>query len=223
MNRADEVRLTVEALFDGDATRAVREIGHVCGVAVAYQDRTTLESTLGRPFTDDEWAAVKLDLDEYDEWLDNSGAAESISEWLAQQVEAIPHDCTTCGEPMFVTSAGVGHHVVEDGMGEVVEGLTVDHDADADHTPYDYDADRVAAERLAEGGAKLFARVTNQGTAMPEATLCGLDLTTTDRDPSYREECDQAADAAEDVGQDHTWHDVSGNEALECVACGKRP
>jgi tRNA A37 threonylcarbamoyladenosine synthetase subunit TsaC/SUA5/YrdC len=35
--------------------------------------------------------------------------------------------CRECGNPMFITSAGVSHHLADETSDEV------DHDADADH------------------------------------------------------------------------------------------
>lgn len=121
--------------FDGNPLEAMRAIADAHGIAFAYQDRGTLEATLGRVLTSHEWGIIRPVLDGYDEFLDNSGAGESLSMWRHRVLELIPHMCAECGEPMFVTSAGVAHHVIEDGMGESVEGLSVDHDADADHVP----------------------------------------------------------------------------------------
>ncbi len=50
------------------------------GIAVNYQNRDTFEGSFG-PLTDDEWQRITPHLDSYDEFMDNSGAAESIACW----------------------------------------------------------------------------------------------------------------------------------------------
>lgn len=77
----------IEQHFDGDATQALLALSHRAGIAVAYQDRQVFESHLDRDLADEEWERLKPELEDYDEWLDNSGAAESICEWRSQVLE----------------------------------------------------------------------------------------------------------------------------------------
>lgn len=70
------------AAYHGDATVALLDLARQAGIAVHYLDRAALEAELGRPLTDIEWQRARPLLDGYDEWLDASGAAESISYWV---------------------------------------------------------------------------------------------------------------------------------------------
>lgn len=49
--------------------------------------------------------------------------------------------CAECGEPFFVTDSDIAHHETEEAMGD-----RVDHDADADHTPFDRDIGDLEAD-----------------------------------------------------------------------------
>ena len=76
----------IDNVFGGEAANLIVEVGRHFGVAVAYQDRGTFEASF-RPLSDREWEAVKPELDSYDEWLDNSGAADSIAFWRDQVLD----------------------------------------------------------------------------------------------------------------------------------------
>lgn len=77
---SDEIIIAFIANFK-DPTWAMLAVARHVGIAVAYQDRGTFESYLRRTMTEDEWSRLKPLLVGYDEWLDNSGADESISFW----------------------------------------------------------------------------------------------------------------------------------------------
>jgi uncharacterized protein with PIN domain len=62
---------------------------------------------------------------------------------------------------------------------------------------------------------KMFALVTNQGTAAEETALC-LTCATPTRKKKYEEE------AESDVSIIDGWQDVTENDALGCNECGKR-
>lgn len=46
--------------------------------------RDRIEVEAGRPLTHTEWATVRPHLDEFANWMHNSGAGPSIHEWIAQ-------------------------------------------------------------------------------------------------------------------------------------------
>jgi hypothetical protein len=69
--------------YHGDATVALLALARHATIAVAYLDRAALQAHLGRTFTDPEWQQISAHLDSYDEWLDHSGAAASISYWIS--------------------------------------------------------------------------------------------------------------------------------------------
>lgn len=77
---SDEIVIAFIANFK-DPTWAMLAVARHVGIAVAYQDRGTFEAYLERTMTEDEWSRLKPLLEGYDEWLDNSGADESISFW----------------------------------------------------------------------------------------------------------------------------------------------
>lgn len=88
--------------YGGDATVALLDLARRAGIAVAYVDRAALQAHVGRAFTEDEWQQIMPGLDGYDEWLDNSGAAESIDYWISEVL--LPHagidpDSDTDGAP----------------------------------------------------------------------------------------------------------------------------
>lgn len=133
------VRDWIITTHGGHAAQAILALSTDYGVAVAYQSRDSLEGGLGRPFTPAEWDRVKPELDGYDEWLDNSGALDSIDTWRDQLMETatVPAECAECGNPMFLDANEVAHHY--DGkadlplFGSAGWDLPVDHDTDADH------------------------------------------------------------------------------------------
>lgn len=133
------VRDWIATAHGGHAAQAILALGADYGVAVAYQSRDSLEGGLGRPFTPAEWDRVKPELDGYDEWLDNSGALDSIDTWRDQLMEdaTVPAVCAECGNPMFLDANEVAHHYDTKAdlplFGSAGWGLAVDHDADADH------------------------------------------------------------------------------------------
>lgn len=120
-------------LADPGASR-VRTVAATEQVAIHYQDRAVFEGDLNRPLSEPEWEKVVPLLEGYDEWLDDSGATESISFWrqhvLAQA--RVATECAACGEPMFTDDNEITHHADP----KITGTLRVDHDADADHVPY---------------------------------------------------------------------------------------
>ena len=60
----------------------------------------------------------------------------------------------------------------------------------------------------------LHSRVTEQGTAMPEATLCGDHLAL------YSADFDVAANAAADRSSHEMWVETTGNDQIKCQICG---
>lgn len=73
--------------FGGNATQAMLAIAVQYGIAVNYQDRATIEARLGRALIDGEWERLRPEMENYDEWLENSGAADSIDYWLGMVLE----------------------------------------------------------------------------------------------------------------------------------------
>lgn len=59
------------------------------------------------------------------------------------------------------------------------------------------------------------SRVTDQGTAMPEATLCFEHF-----DGPHIRQADAAADAASDRDPERRWVDSTGNTEVHCIVCG---
>jgi hypothetical protein len=62
---------------------------------------------------------------------------------------------------------------------------------------------------------KMFAMVTNQGTAMSETALCSEHYV----DP-YIGFARATGEGADDIGEDRTFHDCTDNDELACVECG---
>lgn len=101
------------ALFSSP-TAAVQHVAREAGVAIAWQNRGVFEADLRRCLTEDEWSRLADEFDDYDEWLENSGAAESISYWRSMVVEQAgidpdapcPHTeivrnfCAGCGDAL---------------------------------------------------------------------------------------------------------------------------
>lgn len=126
-------------LLEDTPSGRLRDLAEHEGLAVAYVDRGVFESALGRALTDFEWAQVVPHLADYDEWLDNSGASESISYWvstvLTDQAQ-IARSCNECGMNMFTDGGGITHHLAGS---DSWSALRIDYDADADHVPFDRD------------------------------------------------------------------------------------
>jgi hypothetical protein len=80
-NSEDQMRQLVDNIYDGDATAAILAIASRYGVALAYFDRGYFEANLERALTEPEWDSLKDEIEGFDEWLSNSGAAESIDYW----------------------------------------------------------------------------------------------------------------------------------------------
>lgn len=83
------------AQFGGDATAAMLALTRRAGIAVHYLDRQGLETDF-RPLTEDEWERLKPNLEKYDEWLDNSGASESISYFRGRLLDEAGIAYETC-------------------------------------------------------------------------------------------------------------------------------
>lgn len=211
-------RLFVESYHDNDPATAIRTIAAAYGLGVLVEDRTTLENHLARPLTDNEWDGVHDRLPGFAEWVGTSSAYESLLVWRDHVLNAIPHECSECGQPMFTTSTGVTHHVANRlTPGERVEGIDVDHDADADHVAYD--PAHQDTQPPGEASGRTYSRVTNSGTAMAEATLCGTHLD----NPADRAWADNIANNTDDAApQDTSWHDSTDNDATACIVCGTR-
>jgi hypothetical protein len=80
-------RQFVESFHGGDARAAIREIARTHGIAVAMQDRGDFEQSLGREMDEDEFEDLKECLDGFQEFLANSGAAESLDAWRYQVLD----------------------------------------------------------------------------------------------------------------------------------------
>lgn len=63
---------------------------------------------------------------------------------------------------------------------------------------------------------EMFALVTGQGTGMHETALCGKCYPVV----ANQGFCEDRAQMAGDWDEAESWHDCSGNEALQCVMCG---
>lgn len=81
------VQQFIDECFGGEAVAAMLEVARVGQIAVAYQYRATFEADLGRELSDEEWERIVPELEDYDEWLDNSGAGEPISTWRAHVLD----------------------------------------------------------------------------------------------------------------------------------------
>ena len=96
-----DIRRLIDEVYGGSAGAFVHDIATDLGVAVAYQDREMFEGGF-RKLTDDEWVKVQPHLRDFDEWMDNSGAAESIAYWrdrVLRHAGVIVDDCEVCGDP----------------------------------------------------------------------------------------------------------------------------
>lgn len=71
----------------GSPYDALRVLAAEAGMAIHYQDRSTFEGELDRKLTDAEWERIKPYLEDYDEWLDNSGASDSMGYWRGHVLE----------------------------------------------------------------------------------------------------------------------------------------
>lgn len=60
---------------------------------------------------------------------------------------------------------------------------------------------------------KVFSMITNQGTAMPETGFCELHK-------EWESVALENGIAADDIGDDHSFHEVSANELIYCNECG---
>lgn len=120
-----------------NAHEVIRAVAEHFGLAIAYQDRETIEAAQSRPFSDNEWARLRplvagTDLDEF---LDNSGAHESILAWMDQRLAAagVGLECRECGQAALLDDNEVSHHLVTEKGGQVYSLTAIDHEADADH------------------------------------------------------------------------------------------
>lgn len=134
----------------GSPATALLEISRALGVAVHYQDRGTIEASLNRPLSDYEWQTLRPHLDGYDEWLENSGARDSIDTWRDEILAdaGIHRDCDSCGEPIFTADDGQVHH-----MGETdpyANPLPIDALADAEHRPSEWSIEANQASARAD-------------------------------------------------------------------------
>jgi len=108
------------------------------------------------------------------------------------------------------------NHAIRAGQAEYVEEV---HSFLADEL--DGDGNRVAEHALTvgevDGRVKMYALVSNQGTAAAETALCEkCYLEAANR--SYSQEL---ASRCDDIPDLHTFHDCSGNDALHCCICGQ--
>jgi hypothetical protein len=65
---------------------------------------------------------------------------------------------------------------------------------------------------------KLFAIVSEQGTACSEACLCER----CHANPKHRASVEKRAATVDDIPNPTDWHDCTRNEALQCNVCGYR-
>ncbi len=87
-----------------DATAALRDLAGRAGIAVAYLDRSAIETDTGRTLTDDEWDRINHQLDWYGEHVRGSGGGELNAAFLDQVFAA----------------AGVARHIEDDDTGNTV-------------------------------------------------------------------------------------------------------
>lgn len=66
---------------------ALTALARKYGFAVYYYDRECFEADLDRKLTEDEWARLQPELEDFDEWLSNSGASDSLSYWREMVLE----------------------------------------------------------------------------------------------------------------------------------------
>jgi hypothetical protein len=83
-SRAELIRALLQTYPEQARTKAVLDVAAAAGVAVAWEDRDSIEAKLNVRFTDDEWARVADQLDGFDEWLGNSGAGDSLHYWVSE-------------------------------------------------------------------------------------------------------------------------------------------
>lgn len=69
-----------------DPAQAVLDVARAAQVAIAWEDRQTIESAT-RKLTDEEWALVAGDLEDYDEALGMSQARESMRDWIERTLD----------------------------------------------------------------------------------------------------------------------------------------
>jgi hypothetical protein len=83
-------RLTARALVgmfrddhdDDCRIEAVMLTADAAQVGICWLDRRTIEAKLRVTFTDEQWQRVAEHLEDFDEWMENSGADESISTFV---------------------------------------------------------------------------------------------------------------------------------------------
>lgn len=67
--------------------QAVIDVANRCQVAALTIDRDRFEADAGRPLTDTEWEQITPHLSGFGNWMHNSGAGPSITEWIAQTLD----------------------------------------------------------------------------------------------------------------------------------------
>lgn len=120
----DPIARAVEA-FSGEPVALMLAVADRHGIAVHWQDRQTMEAHHGLPFPDDVWARVREHMDGYDEWLENSGARESIAYWQDRALEhaglttdddteRTVYTCRTCGRTVTLITDEDGTYWMHD-------------------------------------------------------------------------------------------------------------
>lgn len=121
---ADPIERAVSA-YSGEPVALMLAVADRHGIAVHWQDRQTMEAHHGLPFPDDVWARVREHMDGYDEWLENSGARESIAYWqdtvlehagltTDDDTERTVYTCRTCGRTVTLITDEDGTYWMHD-------------------------------------------------------------------------------------------------------------
>lgn len=161
----------------GNPFDALRALATEAEMAVHYQDRGVFDGHLDRELTDEEWGRIKPHLEDYDEWLDNSGATESMYEWRSQILEKAgvsewPDEDEDCaGGPTYEKCAHC-HLFVEpndDATGDPAlaaylhlhRGTPEDEELDSSHEASPSGDIRTLAEWKLTGPPEMIARFTS--------------------------------------------------------------
>lgn len=83
----EQIEAIIEDHFNGNASWGIAAIARVGCIPVHYLHPLVFEDRLGRPLTDEEWAKITPEFEEYDEFMDNSGASMSTSHWIGEVLE----------------------------------------------------------------------------------------------------------------------------------------
>lgn len=90
-------RSLVDEHYGGNFTQALVDLAAIGDIAVAWLDREFITSWMNRDdLTDDEWAAIRFRLDEYDQWVSDSDDVNGcFLTWLLVRAGFAPDDSDT--------------------------------------------------------------------------------------------------------------------------------